>query len=268
MQNAPVELGNFLRSRRQRLTPEEVGLPAGRRRRTPGLRREEVAERAGIGVDWYVRLEQGRSVSPSPATLDALAKAMNLTKAEHAHLRALAHGPERQPLTPEIVPPTVRRIVTSLNRPAYVTGRRWDVLAWNKAADDIFGFSKLPDADLNIMICTLARPAARQLFGTSWASEAKRMIALFRASADLWGHDSGFKALIARLMADVPEFAKWWEAHDVRAPAAGRKTLTHRKKGAMSFEYASFQSNDEPGLKLAIYTPAVSATRASRRSAT
>src|SRR5947208_16863170 len=105
------ELGDFLRSRRQKLMPKAVGLPVGRRRRTPGLRREEVAELAGIGVDWYIRLEQGRSVSPSAATIDALARALRLGKAEHAHLRALTQGGDRRPFVAEVVPDAVRRTV-------------------------------------------------------------------------------------------------------------------------------------------------------------
>ena len=132
------ELGDFLRSRREKLSPRAVGLAAGRRRRTPGLRREEVAELAGIGVDWYIRLEQGRSVSPSVTTVDALARALKLGKAEHAHLRALTENGDRRPFVREAVPDAVRRTVENLNLPAYVTGRRWDVLAWNKAADEIF----------------------------------------------------------------------------------------------------------------------------------
>src|SRR5262250_2623946 len=114
------ELGDFLRSRRDRLTPKAVGLAPGRRRRTPGLRREEVAELAGIGVDWYVRLEQGRSVTPSVGTVDALARALRLGKAEHAHLRALARGAGRRPFVRETVPEVIRRLVESLDRPAYV----------------------------------------------------------------------------------------------------------------------------------------------------
>src|SRR5947208_16500383 len=123
------ELGDFLRSRRQKLTPKAVGLPVGRRRRTPGLRREEVAELAGIGVDWYVRLEQGRSVSPSAATIDALARALRLTKAEHRHLTALQRSADRRAFVRETVPPTIRRTVEQLNLPAYVPGRTWDILA-------------------------------------------------------------------------------------------------------------------------------------------
>src|SRR5580693_5839870 len=134
------ELGDFLRSRRERLTPRSAGLAAGRRRRTPGLRREEVAELAGIGVDWYIRLEQGRTVSPSVTTIDALARALRLGKAEHAHLRALASDADRRAFSREIVPDAIRRLVDNLNQPAYVTGRRWDVLAWNAAAEEIFAF--------------------------------------------------------------------------------------------------------------------------------
>src|SRR5580658_6654219 len=117
------ELGDFLRARRGRLSPESVGLPGRRRRRTPGLRREEVAQLAGIGVDWYVRLEQGRSVSPSAATIDALARALRLSPVEKAHLRALAQAPDPRLFTPETVPATLKAVVESLNQPAYVTGR-------------------------------------------------------------------------------------------------------------------------------------------------
>src|SRR5882672_2232509 len=111
------ELGDFLRSRRQKLTPKVVGLSVGRRRRTPGLRREEVAQLAGIGVDWYIRLEQGRSVSPSAATVDALAKALRLSRVEHAHLRALTRSGERRAFTREVVPEALRRMVENLNPP-------------------------------------------------------------------------------------------------------------------------------------------------------
>src|SRR5262249_42145580 len=137
------ELGNFLRSRRERLSPNAAGLPGGRRRRTAGLRREEVAELAGIGVDWYVRLEQGRSVTPSSTTVDALAGALRLSAAEPAHLRALTRHAGRRRFVRENVPAALRRLLDGLNRPAYITGRRWDVLAWNAAADEIFAFSRL-----------------------------------------------------------------------------------------------------------------------------
>ena len=248
------EFGDFLRSRRERLTPKAVGLPIGRRRRTAGLRREEVAELAGIGVDWYIRLEQGRTVSPSITTIDALARALRLGKAEHAHLRALAHDADRRPFARESVPETIRRVVQHLNAPAYVTGRRWDILAWNTAAEEIFAFGRLAEADRNTLICMLTNPATRRLFGSAWATEAQRMVAQFRATHDLWAGDPAFLDLLQRLREGSPEFAGWWEAHDIRDMAAGRKSLRHPKKGSLRFEYTTFQANDDPALKLVLYT--------------
>ena len=249
------ELGDFLRSRREKLSPKAVGLPVGRRRRTPGLRREEVAELAGIGVDWYIRLEQGRSVSPSVTTVDALARALRLGKAEHAHLRELTQNADRRPFVPETVPAAVRHAVDGLNLPAYVTGRRWDILVWNKAAEDVFAFSRLADTDRNVLICMFTNAATRRLFGASWTAEAKRMLAQFRATHDLWAGDAAFRDLLARLKDGCREFAPWWDAHDVSGIAAGTKSLNHPKKGRLRFEYASFQANDDPALKLVIYSP-------------
>jgi len=249
------ELGDFLRSRRERLTPRSAGLAAGRRRRTPGLRREEVAELAGIGVDWYVRLEQGRSVSPSVTTVDALARALRLSKVEHAHLRALTRNPDRRAFVREIVPDAIRRVVENLTQPAYVTGRRWDVLVWNEAAEEIFAFGRMPEEDRNILILILTKPATQRVFGKSWGDEAKRVVAQFRATHDLWARDPAFVDLLERLRRDSPEFVGWWKAHDIRSAASGRKTMKHPKKGVLRFEHSSFQANDDPALKLVIYTP-------------
>lgn len=248
------ELGHFLRSRRERLTPKAVGIAGGQRRRTAGLRREEVADLAGIGVDWYVRLEQGRSVRPSPATVDALARALRLSKIEQAHLKALTRTAPGGAFVQETVPDTVRRIVASMSQPAYITGRRWDVLAWNKAAAEIFGFDRMAEGERNILLSMLTRPGPRKLFGNAWADEARRMLAQFRPTHDLWGDDPAFRSLLDQVRAGCPEFAGWWKSHDIRGPIAGRKRLHHPKKGAKLFEYATFQTNDDPALKLAIYT--------------
>jgi transcriptional regulator with XRE-family HTH domain len=249
------ELGDFLRSRRAALKPETVGLPTTRRRRASGLRREEVAELAGIGVDWYIRLEQGRRVNPSAATIDALANALQLSSPEHAHLRALSQTSERTAYEREVVPESARRIIESLNQPAYITGLRWDILAWNAAANELLAFDRLSDADRNTLICVLLNPHTRRLFGAGWEAEARRMVAEFRATYDLWSHDAAFVALFERLHSESPEFAKWWASHAVGPVKAGRKTLSHPKKGALQIEYASFQSNDNPALKLVIYAP-------------
>jgi transcriptional regulator with XRE-family HTH domain len=218
------ELGDFLRSRREKLTPKAVGLPSvRRRRRTPGLRREEVAELAGIGVDWYVRLEQGRTVSPSAATVDALARALRLGKAEHKHLRALTQNTDRRAFVPETVPPAVLRTVERLNLPAYVTGRRWDILAWNAAADEIFAFSRLPEGERNVLLNVLTNRTTRRLFGASWEEEARRIVAQFRATHDLWPA--------------IPRSANCWRGCGRAAPnlpAGGRPMMSAASRPARS----------------------------------
>ena len=248
------ELGDFLRSRRAQLNPKAVGLPVSGRRRTEGLRREEVAQLAGIGVDWYIRLEQGRAVSASTTTIDALARALRLSKIEHAHMRALSARSARRPFEREIVPETIRRVIEGLNKPAYVTGRRWDVLFWNVAADEIFAFSRMADADRNTLVSMLTNPRSKGLFGEGWEAEARRMVAQFRATHDLWAGDLAFRELRDRLSADCPEFDGWWNTHEIRNATAGFKRLSHPTKGALEFEYVTFQANDDPALKLAIYS--------------
>jgi PAS domain-containing protein len=183
-----------------------------------------------------------------------LARALRLTRAEHRHLAELTQNADRRPFVRETVPPAIRRTVEQLNLPAYVTGRRWDILAWNAAAEEIFAFSRLADADRNSLLSVLTNPATRRLFGASWADEARRIVAQFRATHDLWAGDPAFRDLLARLRDGCPEFAGWWEAHDVIGGAGGRKSLTHPKKGRLKLEYATFQANDDPALKLVIYT--------------
>ena len=192
------------------------------------------------------------SVLPA-GTIDALARALRLSRAEHRHLQELTQTTDRRVFVRETVPPAIRRTVEQINLPAYVTGRRWDILAWNAAADEIFAFSRLAEADRNSLLSVLTNRATRRLFGASWAEEARRMVAQFRATHDLWAGDPAFCDLLARLREGCPEFAGWWEAHDVGAIAAGRKSLSHPKKGRLRLEYASFQANDDPALKLVIY---------------
>lgn len=248
--------GDFLRSRREKLEPHAIGLPNGVRRRTAGLRRQEVAELAGIGIDWYIRLEQGRAVRPSAATVDALARALRLDKAEHTHLRALALPSNRPPFVRETVPATVRRIVERLDQPAYVTGRRWDVLAWNDAACALFiNFGRMSETDRNILVYVLTDPDARRVFGTAWAGQATRMVARFRGTHDLWAGDPAFTSLVRDLRKRSPEFVGWWDAHKVGSSVGtGEKVLVHSNDGPLRYEYATFQVNDDPALQLAIYT--------------
>lgn len=254
MPGSNPEFGEFLRSRRLRLDPAALGLPAARRR-TAGLRREEVAARAGIGIDWYIRLEQGRAVSPSAATVEALAGALGLNATERAHLRALAGDAGAGQWVREQVPDGLRRIVLALDQPAYVSGRRWDVLCWNAAAADMLvDFAAVAPEDRNILLFMFTQPAARRCFGEGWGEEARRMVAQFRTTYDLWARDAAFAGLLARLQAGSTAFAELWAAHDIRNVALGRKTLHHPRKGARLYDYATFQANDDPALKLALYT--------------
>ena len=247
--------GDFLRSRRMRLAPDVIGSAPRQRRRTPGLKREEVAQRAGISAEWYVKLEQGRAVSPSAETVEALGQALRLDGVELAHLRSLAAGGGRQPFRRETVPASLGRIVGSLPEPAYLTGQRWDILAWNAATTALFGdFGQLAPDDRNILHWMLTNLAARRVFGQTWVEEARRMVSLFRTSHDLWPGDTAFAQLLSRVHTSCPEFDAWWAAHGVGAPVSGTKRLQHPILGPVSYEYASFQANDDPALKLALYT--------------
>lgn len=247
------ELGQFLRSRREAIRPEAIGLPAGGRRRTPGLRRDEVAELADISIDWYTRLEQGRPVSPSRQTVDAIAGALQLDPVETAHLYALSGIALPQGTIDETAPSTVQRMIDRLAQPAYVTNRLGDVLHWNPAAEILFGFGDIPDTDRNVYIGMFLRPASRKLFGASWEAEARRMLAEFRPIHDINAADPRFAKLAARLQAESAPFAKWWRQHDIKAGGAGQKTLHPPGGNKTKYEYVALQVIENPALKTIIY---------------
>ena len=246
-------LGDFLRSRRQRLDPAALNPSDTRRRRTLGLRREEVAERAGISSEWYVKLEQGRDVSASAGTIAALARALVLDDVDTAHLHRLAVRGVAPVFGHESVPEIIATIVKGLPEPAYVTGARWDVLAWNGEADEIFGFTSMNEGERNMLRYMLTTSAARALFGSDWTQEAQRMTALFRATYDQRAGDPMFQDLVSHLSEASEEFRSWWYSHHVATPSAGIKTLHRSGHGKATFVYATFQANDDPALKLALY---------------
>jgi transcriptional regulator with XRE-family HTH domain len=249
------ELGAFLRARRERLAPDLAPAGRGPRRRTPGLRREEVAELAGISVDWYVRLEQGRAVAPSRATVEALARALNLSGAERDHLRALARLDAGAPAAADTaVPAALRHVLDGIAQPAWITNRHWDLLGWNGAAGTLFGLDTLAPEERNVFVIMLTHPHARRLFGNGWAAEARRMVGRLRTVSDLAGDDPGFAALVARLDAGCREFAAWWRPHDVATAASGVKTMRDPVSGFVRFHYASFQPGDDPSLRLTIFS--------------
>jgi transcriptional regulator with XRE-family HTH domain len=252
------EFGAFLRSRRERLTPASVGLKEGARRRTKGLRREEVALLAGVGITWYTWLEQGREVHASPEVLSALADVLKLDPTERQHLFLLA---DRAPLAsrnadPEIVETPLRRMLLSLSmQPAYVIGRRWDVLAWNKAAGALFGdYGRLDGDERNIMHLIFADKDHRALL-IDWEEVAMASLAMFRADTVSHSGEPDFKRLIAKLSERSKEFRAWWPCHDVLRRLSSLKRIMHPQCGRMAFENTTFAVNDRPDMKLIVYTP-------------
>jgi transcriptional regulator with XRE-family HTH domain len=235
-----------------RLQPEEAGMISSRRRRTLGLRREEVAERADISSEWYVKLEQGRAVLPSTETLRALGRALMLTEAEQEHLCRLAQSARRPDWAREAVPENLRVIVESLKEPAIVVGERLDVLVWNDQADALFDFSAARVEDQNIMITMLVNEKTRALFDVDWAAEARRMVSIFRTAYDQRLGAPMFEALAERLSEECPEFAAWWTTLDIKMPTAGAKKLRPPGQTLVQLRYATFQSNDDPALRLVL----------------
>jgi transcriptional regulator with XRE-family HTH domain len=252
------EFGAFLRSRRERLTPANIGLPNGSRRRTPGLRREEVSMLAGVGTTWYTWLEQGRDVRASVEVLNALADALRLDIIEKHHLFML-HGttvpmPADRPL--EQVSESLRRMLASLNtQPAYVLGWRWDILAWNRAATSIFGdYELLKGDERNIMHMLFANPGHRQLL-VDWEQVARASLALFRADTARYAGNADLDRLVATLTRQSRAFRTWWPKHEISQQLTGYKRIEYPSKGRMLFEHITLALADASDMKLVVYTP-------------
>ncbi|HTW41444.1 MAG TPA: helix-turn-helix transcriptional regulator [Solirubrobacteraceae bacterium] len=253
-----AELAHFLRSRRASLQPEDVGLQGGGRRRTPGLRREEVAQLAGVGATWYTWLEQGRDVRASLDVLEALARALRMDRAERTHLVLLGRGEEPPPCKgpAERVSPSLRRLIENLGpNPAYILGRRWDYLAWNDAAVVLLGeLGRIPRARRNHAWLTFTDPARREMF-TDWERSARLLVAKFRADSARHIGDREFESLIAALRSSSREFARAWERHEVSSSSEGRKDLRHPAAGMLSFSHAVFHPSEAAEQRLVLYTP-------------
>ncbi|KIL40945.1 transcriptional regulator [Gordoniibacillus kamchatkensis] len=253
------EMGDFLRSRRTRLAPVAAGLPAGERRRTPGLRRSEVAALAGISVDWYTWLEQGRDIQVSVQVLESVARALQLNENERRHLFLLALGqqpPETAPSSP-VISETLQNVLDLLGTaPALVTDVRLNVVAWNKAAALVFGdYGSMPEKEKNTVWRTFTSPFIRELLQDYWEAHARRRLAQFRAGYGRFVGDPWWTELIAGLHEASAEFRAWWPRHDVLGAPEGRKLLHHPAAGELAFEHITFQVNDAPDLKVMVNTP-------------
>ncbi|QBD76764.1 XRE family transcriptional regulator [Ktedonosporobacter rubrisoli] len=256
-QERRMELSKFLRSRRARLTPERVGIPLTRRRRTPGLRREEIAELAGVSTAWYTYLEQGRDVHVSRSVLESIADALQLSRDERIHLAWLAD----QPLPPD-VPPLVETLSPAYQRvldlmelgPAYVTGRRTDILAWNRAASLIFAdFAAIPERERNMLRLLFTESDFRQRF------PARELFALetlssFRATASQYLSDPHIAGFVEALKRESPEFRQAWEGQQVQRQCSRWREIEHPLVGKLILEIASFQISGDPDLKCCVYS--------------
>ena len=250
-------LAAFLRQRRARLSPADVGLPPGIRRRTPGLRREEVAQLANMGTSWYVWLEQGRNVHPSTQVLESLAQALRLTPNERRHLFLLAG----QPLPPHVsspeesAGPALQQVLDDLNpTPAYAIGRRWDYLAWNNAADGLFNISEASSPYARNMVWRLfTSPTMRER--PNWEQVARGTLAEFRTASARYPGDRWFEDLIEDLKQVSPEFRQWWPHHDVRSSLDSHKVIEHPTLGHLEFEHITLQVLSNPDIRIAIYSP-------------
>ncbi|WP_030668490.1 helix-turn-helix domain-containing protein [Streptomyces sp. NRRL B-1347] len=254
-----AELSEFLRTRRARLQPQDVGLTGyGRQRRVPGLRREELAQLAGVSVAYYTRLEQGNGRNVSAEVLDSIARALRLNSAEHAHLTHLAkptaHKKKRvaptQPLRPAL-----QHLLDAMDTvPAYVGGRRSDILGWNRMATAVFGdWGALPRERRNWARLVFLDPRIRELFADTWDRKASDMVSFLRMDAGRYPNDPQLSALVGELSVKSETFRKLWAAHDVREKGHGVKQLRHPLVGELTLSFETMRLDDDAEQYLVTY---------------
>ncbi|MFJ5529778.1 helix-turn-helix domain-containing protein [Streptomyces sp. NPDC093261] len=253
-----AELSEFLRTRRARLKPEDVGLPAfGRHRRVPGLRREELAQLAGVSVAYYTRLEQGNGRNVSAEVLDAIARALRLTDAEHAHLTHLAKPKahkKKASARSQHVRASLRQLLDSFDSvPAYVMGRRAEVLAWNRMAAAVFGdWGELPQQERNWARMVFLRSQYQDLF-VDWEQKAIDIVCQLRYEAGCHPDDPRLSALVGELSVKSEDFRRLWATHDVKEKSHGLKHLRHPLVGDLALQFESFRVPDDGELALVTY---------------
>lgn len=255
---AENRLGNYLKDRRSRLDPTAFGFAAGRRR-TPGLRREEVAQRANISPTWYTWLEQGRGGAPSADVLDRIARALMLTEVEREHLFLLGLGrpPEVHYRGDESVTPRLQRVLDALYpSPALIRTATWNVLAWNRAARVmLMDYAAVPPAERNVLRFMFLDPRARAA-QVDWESVARFVLGSFRFEAARAGAEAEIVPLVEDLRRRSPEFNAMWEENDVRGPHGETvKHIRHPTLGRIGFEYSAFAVDGRRDLSLIVYNP-------------
>jgi transcriptional regulator with XRE-family HTH domain len=256
------ELGDFIRAQREKLAPEAVGLIGATRRRTPGLRREEIAQIAGLSTTWYTWIEQGRDVSMSLAALARLANALRLGRAERAYLFELAgkRDPDQSVGEPDALSPALLASVQAIGSPAYLLDRWWNARAWNAPAERLFtGWLDRPgehDDERNLLKFIFLEPGARALI-RDWEGRARRVVAEFRAHCGGHLNDRSLTGLIDGLRGQSPEFARFWDQHGVLGREGGERTFNHPSDGFLRYEQVTFDLAGNADVKLTILVPAV-----------
>ncbi|WP_243041174.1 helix-turn-helix transcriptional regulator [Dyella sedimenti] len=251
-------LGAYLRDRRSKLDPAALGFPMARRR-TPGLRREEVAQRASVSATWYTWLEQGRGGAPSADVLDRIAHALMMTEVEREHLFLLGLGrpPEVRYRAVEGVTPRLQHVLDSLEySPAIVKTPTWDIVAWNRAATAVLtDYESLPPRERNVLRMMFCDPRVRAA-QLDWENVARFVVATFRADATRAGAAKDIAAFAGEMSRLSPEFEAMWRDHDVRAYGEGIKSLRHPVAGLISMEYSVFAVDGRTDLGMVVYNPA------------
>jgi transcriptional regulator with XRE-family HTH domain len=253
-----TELAAFLRSRRERISPEDVGLPPGPRRRTAGLRREELAQLAGVGVTWYTWLEQGRPINVSVQVLDAVARTLMLDQVERAHLFRLAEVPgvASAGAVEKVLPDAVQDVLDALPIPACVVTDRFDLLAWNDMYAKVFPrVTSAPAADRNTLLYLFTAPPCCTPVADQDAY-CGAMVGTLRAAYAKHVSDPAWTQFIRRLEAESPRFAAAWAEHDVTQPSSYSKALRHPCVGEFTVTTTSFGVQAVPGARMTVYTPA------------
>ncbi|HZN97764.1 MAG TPA: helix-turn-helix transcriptional regulator [Gemmatimonadales bacterium] len=252
-----MELADFLRSRRQRLAPDQLGLPKRPRRRTPGLRREEVAELVGIGVTWYTWLEQGRPIPVSANVLENLARVFRLGRDERAHLFRLARRdiPAAPSESHEAVRPVLQDMLTTLNlAPAHIRDLRWNVLAWNYAESFMVNWQEYPAGERNIIWHHFTNPVFRRLM-VNWDREARSVLSEFRMETGAHIEDAWFTNLIRELHQTSAEFRQWWPLHEVRRERELPIQFNHPDAGRLVFRAITVKFTTEEDLRMRVLVP-------------
>ena len=257
--NKRRELADFLKARRARIIPQEVGLPKQLRSRTPGLRREDVAELAGISVVWYTWLEQAREINVSTESLSAIAAALRLNSSETKHLFNLADKPfsTKQTKTAPEIPVSLRAVLNGFAAtPAFVMGRYLDILAWNTAAEKIFGdFLTGVRKDKNWVKFVFAED--NREFFANWEDFARCTLAVLRADYGRYlDVDKSGERLLGELETGFPEFQTWWQAHDVLDRPHARKEFCHPEAGLVIFDSVTLFVEEETDFRVVVYAPA------------